>query len=1750
VAAQVTADFTADVTSGCGPLVVNFQNLSTNATTYQWNFGNGNGSTQQNPSAVYTTPGTYAVTLTANGPGGPDVEVKTAFINVFTPANADFTPSQTIGCFPFTVTFNDQSAGGSSPIVSYSWDFGDGGTSSTINPTHTYGSVGVFDITVILTDANGCVSTEVFNNIITSTNNRPTAVFAPNTMASCLPPVTVQFSNTSNGGTAPLTYAWTFGDGGTSTQTSPSHDYLSAGNYDASLIVTDQFGCTDTLALDEPIVIANTANVNFDAVDNTVCIGDTVQFNDLSNPVPTSWSWDFGDGTTSTLQNPTHIYTTPGSYTVVMNAVYDATCNGQRTRVSYIGVSPAPSPAFTANQVTSCNPPLTVNFTNQSSGSGPLTYAWTFGTGGQSSAVNPTRNFNNPGSFDVSLTATNSFGCSATLLQPGYINVGETQAAFTSDVVGFCLPVSVNFSNASITGSAITGYLWDFGDGTTSTSANPNHVYNTSGFYDVTLTIQTAQGCNSTVTVPSYIIAATLPTADFTVDAITGCAGEAFQFTDQSSGANGWLWEFGDGQTSNEQNPLVNLSDGQPIDVTLTVSNFGCTATITENDLISVSPPFATIESVQSCQNPQSVQFSFIGTGVDSFLWDFGDGTTSTQASPDHTYPTSGQYIVSLTLINNQNGCVNEVPDTVNTSGSSAIFSMNGNTGCAPLNVGFIDASVDAVSWQWDFGDGSTSLLQNPIHVYDTVGNFNVSLTVTDINGCASTLTVPNAVQLSNSQIDFTIAAQSGCDELSVTFQRQITPSGSATSALWDFGDGTTSTQSNPTHIYTVQGEYDVTLTIVNVAGCETSFTQQDFVQFNSYPESFFNSSVQSGCVGQEFQFNNNSQGSISTYLWDFGDGSTSSEEEPVHAYTGEGVFTVTLTVTSALGCSDTRIRDSYITVSAPDAQFNAFPTFGFCPPLLVNFVNSSTGATSYLWDFGDGATSTLATPSHIYTSSGSFTVSLIAYNADGCPDTIIQADLISILGPSGNFSFSPLTQGCAPHVVDFVSNASGAASYTWDFGDGFLSPDPNVTHQYDNVGTYVPLLILQDNNGCSFTYQSPDTIVVFPLTVDAGADVVICQGETITLGASGAGSYSWFPPTDLDDATSATPVGTPSQTTTFILTGFNGQCVATDTVEVTVNPTPQVSFTVAPVCDGKPSVFANLTFIDAPGVIVSYDWDMAGIAVTDQNPTFVFIQSGQYDVTLTATSDAGCSDSFSAQASVNANPVADFSFNDACHLQPTNFADESTVASGSIQSWQWALGNGSTSIDQNPSLTYIDPGFYDVTLIVTAVGGCSDTLTQQATVNPLPVASFSVNEVCFGDTTFFTEASTVPIGNITGWDWILGDGTTSTAQQPDHVYSIPGTYVAALTAISDQGCEDEFSAVVEVRPLPSPEFTLSAPSSCDVPATVSFTNISVGATDFEWDFGDGQGATSFNATSTYVTTDTFNVVLTATNHYGCVDSVIHPFIVYLSPIAKFSQDPAAGCEPLEVTFINGSENYNDQRWVYGDGDFSNLQDPVHTYQQSGSYSVTLVVTGAGGCTDSLTVADAVNVFPSPVAGFDHALVGQVNTGVVQFSNTSSPHVATFWEFGDGTSSITENPSHAYSNYGSKLITLAVTDANGCVDTLEHYIAVEFFGDLHVPTALVSGMTTEAGLFLPKGTGMVSYRMQIFDEWGSKLFESTKLENGQPADGWDGTYNGEKVPQGAYVWKIDAVFGTGELWPGSKDAEGDFSRTGTVTVLY
>jgi len=205
-----------------------------------------------------------------------------------------------------------------------------------------------------------------------------------------------------------------------------------------------------------------------------------------------------------------------------------------------------------------------------------------------------------------------------------------------------------------------------------------------------------------------------------------------------------------------------------------------------------------------------------------------------------------------------------------------------------------------------------------------------------------------------------------------------------------------------------------------------------------------------------------------------------------------------------------------------------------------------------------------------------------------------------------------------------------------------------------------------------------------------------------------------------------------------------------------------------------------------------------------------------------------------------------------------------------------------------------------------------------------------------------------------------------------------------------------------------------------------------------------------------------------------------------------------------------------------------------------------------GGCADTVVYTDLVTVWQNPTAVFEYTnIMAPIANGTVAFYNTSTPHVGSWWSFGNGSTSFSENATHRYEFYGNKIVTLAIVDSNGCADTLQRYIPVDFFGGLFVPNALIpTDDNVDVRVFLPKGTGLGKYRCIIFDKWGNRLWESNKLNNGSPAEGWDGTYKGKTVPQGAYVWKIDAVFANGELWDGMENTDGKFNETGSVTVIW
>ena len=376
-----------------------------------------------------------------------------------------------------------------------------------------------------------------------------------------------------------------------------------------------------------------------------------------------------------------------------------------------------------------------------------------------------------------------------------------------------------------------------------------------------------------------------------------------------------------------------------------------------------------------------------------SWMWSFGDGSTSTTESPSHTYSGAGTYTVTLTATNSagsntdtQSGYI-----TVSKSGSApvAAFVANVTSGTVPLSVQFVDSSTNSpTSWVWSFGDGGSSTSQNPSHTYTSAGTYTVTLTATNAAG-SDTISESDSITVARVATvpvaSFVAAEISGTAPLPVQFVDSST--NSPTSWVWSFGDGGSSTSQNPSHTYTSAGTYTVTLTATNAAGSNT-VTETGYISVDlSIPVASFTANVTEGPEPLTVNFTDTSTNSPTSWIWEFGDGYTSSDQNVTHSYTSTGTYTVELTAYNSAGSNVTAASD-YITVvkdaNTPDASFTADVTGGTVP-LTVQFTDTSDNSpTAWLWSFGDGDSSTLQNPSHTYSASGTYTVKLTAANTGG----------------------------------------------------------------------------------------------------------------------------------------------------------------------------------------------------------------------------------------------------------------------------------------------------------------------------------------------------------------------------------------------------------------------------------------------------------------------------------------------------------------------------------------------------------------------------------------------------------------------------------------------------------------------------------------------------------------------------------------------------------------------------------------------
>ena len=702
-------------------------------------------------------------------------------------------------------------------------------------------------------------------------------------------------------------------------------------------------------------------------------VGQTVRFEDISTGSPQSWQWDFGDGSTSTARNPTHVYASPGFHRVTLIAA-DGTASKKSTRT--LMIIDAERDASFGFSPSTPGPGQTVQFTDTTPES-PTSWSWTFGDGATNSGKNPTHAFAKAGNYTVNLVATTSSGLKQASKTVTVASMSVLSSSFTYTPATPSVGQAIDFTDTS-TGSP-TSWSWNFGDGSTSTLQNSRHAYATAGSKTVTLTVTNSSGSKSvsrTVTVVAALA------ASFTYSPNSPSVSQSIQFTDASTGSpTSWSWSFGDGSTSTLQNPGHAYATAGSKTVSLTVTNSSGSNSVSRTVTVMAALAASFTYSPNSPALSQSIQFTDTSAGSPtSWSWNFGDGSTSTLQNPGHAYATAGSKTVSLTVTNSSGS--NSVSRTVTVVAAlAASFTYSPNSPSVSQSIQFTDASTGSpTSWSWSFGDGSTSTLQNPGHAYATAGSKTVSLTVTNSSGSNSvsrTVTVMAALAAS-----FTYSPNSPA--LSQSIQFTDTSAGSPTSWSWSFGDGSTSMSRNPAHAFAAAGSYSVTLTASN-ATSSSSATRTVTVAANPSVVAAFTVSPAAPAEGQSVQFVDASTGSPTAWSWNFGDGSTSALQNPTHSFATTGSYSVTLVASNASSSSS---ATNVVTVAANPGDLAASFTFSLSSPKIgdtVQFTDTSTGSPLiWLWNFGDDTTSMIQNPSHAYSTLGSKTVTLTVSNGSG----------------------------------------------------------------------------------------------------------------------------------------------------------------------------------------------------------------------------------------------------------------------------------------------------------------------------------------------------------------------------------------------------------------------------------------------------------------------------------------------------------------------------------------------------------------------------------------------------------------------------------------------------------------------------------------------------------------------------------------------------------------------------------------------
>lgn len=721
----------------------------------------------------------------------------------------------------------------------------------------------------------------------------------------------------------------------------------------------------------------------------------------------------------------------------------------------------------------------------------------------------------------------------------------------------------------------------------------------------------------------------------------------------------------------------------------------------------------------------------------------------------------------------------------------------------------------------------------------------------------------------------------------------------------------------------------------------------------------------------------------------------------------------------------------------------------------------------------------------------------------------------------NGAGTFSSLTSntatysggGAGTHTLAWVIDNGGCPSST-DQVEIHIAGTPSANFLYNNqcVGTAFSFNDISAPNGTSISSWSWD------LTGDGNPNT-LNQHTTYTYNTAGL------------------------KVVTLIVTSLG--CSDTVSHVVEVYPNPEINALGLNACDKDAVQFTSTTSILYGSVdSVGYDYGDGSFEWTNGAANHIYPSAGMYSTTITAVSNHGCQNVDVANVQVYHNPVADFSYLNACQYKEVSFTNLSTINAANITQYGWTLGDGTTSSALNPTHVYNTNGNQLVNLFVQTNQGCVDDTSINVEVFPSPVSEFNFsNKICEGQQTTLTQVSSINYGQNIQYDWVVMDSFNFSGESINYTFSGVGFYPVKLTTISDHGCKDEMEKMVPVFAVPMADFQFE--NGCERDELI-FHNLSTSAdpiATYVWNFNDSTtGSTDQDPKHDFVHFGTYQIVLDVTTFKGCSDQMVKSIEIFENPEIKFELYSDSGCSPLTV-------GYNDQTvmlsgdafnftWWAGQGEFE-PEETITVYNYTGddlSLPVSAKYVSEKGCRSEIYFDSLITLLPQPDAAFTYApeLVTTTNP-LVQFSDESRDANYWGWNFGDGTTEKERNPQKLFEDAGEYNVTFWTRNVFGCVDTAFAKVIVRPGNRLYVPNSFSPNQDNINDLFQIYGLETASeIKMRVFDRWG-KLVWNGDLLNGA----WDGIgVDGKLVSNGVYAFMVRYII------------DGDiYEYSSTITVI-